>query len=102
MAERELNDLDRAEDWFELLGVPYDRRVLDVYRLRLLKRFGLEKAEIDRAQPNASEVALHGLYAQALSRAHAQFAEWLRAEAPPGPEEAPLGSCATTSGCECG
>jgi nitrogenase-stabilizing/protective protein len=88
--------LDRAEDFFAFLEVPFDPRVVAVYRLRLLRRFGLEKAEIDRAHRNASEPELLRLYAQALRGAHDQFAGWLRTAAPPGDgQRSACSACAT-------
>ncbi len=80
MALADLSDADGAEDFFEALGVPYDRRVLDVYRLHVLRRFGLEREAIDREGGLGDEERL-GRYRDALARAHATYAR------PSAPEE---------------
>ena len=80
MAFPDLTGLDSAEDFFEALGVPYDRRVLDVYRLHVLRRFGLEREAIDQEGALGDEERL-GRYRAALGRAHATFA------LPSAPEE---------------
>jgi nitrogenase-stabilizing/protective protein len=83
-ALEELSRLARAEEFFDFLGVAYDPRVLAVYRLRLLKRFGLEMAAIDAHEPRPSAPERRRLYAEALRRAHEQFAGWLASGAAPG------------------
>lgn len=62
-----------AEELFEFLGVPYEPRVLQVYRLHVLRRFGLEMDLIDRQQPALDEAARLEAYRQALLRAHELF-----------------------------
>jgi nitrogenase-stabilizing/protective protein len=91
-----LAQLARAEEFFEALGVPYDPRVVTVYRLRLLKRFGLEVAAIDAREPRPAAAERLRLCADALRRAHDQFAAWLDAPARPAP-----GSAACASSCAC-
>lgn len=98
MALREaLAGIERAEHCFELLGVEHDPRVLAVYRLRLLKRFGMEIAEIEVRRAPADEADRRRLYAEALRRVHQEFSRRAASEAPPAPPD--LGAC---GGCRCG
>ncbi len=69
----EFRKLMVAEELFEFLGVPCDPRVLRVYRLHVLRRFGLEMELIDREHPALREEARLALYGEALARAHDLF-----------------------------
>jgi nitrogenase-stabilizing/protective protein len=66
----QLETVDCAEDYFELLGVPYDVAVLGASRLHVLRAFGLAIAEIDARRPLPPDAARLRLYRQALRRAH--------------------------------
>ena len=94
-----LAQLARAEEFFEVLGVAYDPRVVAVYRLRLLKRFGLEVAAIDAQEPRPTAPERLRLCAEALRRAHDQFAAWLHA--PAHAARAPA-ACSSSCACEAG
>jgi nitrogenase-stabilizing/protective protein len=60
-----------AEEFFALLGVGYDPKVLNVARLHILKRMGehLSDSELDRLPAQAAQARLH----DALTRAYADF-----------------------------
>lgn len=70
-----------AEEYFRFFGVAYEPRVLAVHRLQLLKRFGLEVAEIEARRPPPVEQERLRLFGEALRRAHDLFA------GPPVPEQ---------------
>jgi len=73
MAFPNLRELEQAEEYFEALEVPYERRVLDVYRLHVLRRFGLEREAIDREGGLGDGERLRR-YREALARAHDAYA----------------------------
>jgi nitrogenase-stabilizing/protective protein len=89
--------IERAEHCFELLGVEHDPRVLAVYRLRLLKRFGMEIAEIEERRAPADETERRHLYAEALRRIHEEFTHRAASDAPP-----PVPGVAVCGTCRCG
>ncbi len=68
-----LRRLARAEEFFQFFGLPFEPRVVDVYRLHILRRFGLEVERIDREAPALDERARLALYREALGRAHDVF-----------------------------
>lgn len=70
----ELRRLDQAEDFFTFFELEFDHRVVQVYRLHVLKRFALEIDLIDREHPRLAEQDLLALYREALRRAHDLFA----------------------------
>ena len=70
----QLAHLSRAEDFFRFFGLEYDPRVLAVHRLHVLKRFGMDVAEIEERRPLPNEQERLRLYGEALRRAHALFA----------------------------
>ena len=76
LAER-IAGAENAEEVFELFEVPYDPAVLRVYRLRLLRTFGLTVAALDRNDPARDEAERRRLYAEALVEAHDIFARRL-------------------------
>jgi len=73
MAFPDLRQVEDAEGLFEALGVAYRRHVLDVYRLHVLRRFGLEREAIDRDGSLGDEARLLR-YREALHRAHDTYA----------------------------
>jgi hypothetical protein len=76
LAER-IAQAEGAEEVFEILGIPYDPAVLRVYRLRLLRTFGLTVATLERNDPSREEADQQRLYAEALAEAHDIFARRL-------------------------
>jgi nitrogenase-stabilizing/protective protein len=70
----QLEAVDRAEDYFGLLGVPYDPAVLRASRIHLLRAFGVAIAEIDAREPLPPEGERLRLYRRALRRAYALVA----------------------------
>jgi len=77
----QLAHLSHAEDFFRFFGLEYDPKVLTVHRLHVLKRFGLDVAEIEERRPLPDEPERLRLYGEALRRAHDLFA------GPPVPEQ---------------
>ena len=71
----ELDGLDEAEEFFEALQVPYDRRVLARHRLHLLRVFGLVLGSWIRSNPEATPRERRDAAVRALREAHASFAE---------------------------
>ncbi len=69
-----LAHLSSVEDFFRFFGLAYDARVLAVHRLHVLKRFGMDVAEIEERRPTPDEQERLRLYGEALQRAHALFA----------------------------
>ncbi len=69
----ELRELRQAEDFFAFFDLPFDPRVVRVYRLHVLKRFALEMDLIDRQHPALAEANRIALYREALSRSHDVF-----------------------------
>lgn len=58
-----LSKLERAEEYLEFFGIEYDPEVLGPRRVRLLKRYGMSVAMIDRITAPLTEeerLALHG------------------------------------------
>ncbi len=70
---RELAALSAAEEFFEYFAVPYDRHVVNVNRLHILKRFRQYLATALDDQPVDRE-GLRALCASLLARSHADFA----------------------------
>lgn len=66
-----LASLETAEDFFEHLGVPYDKRVIDVNRLHILQRMRDRLAQIDLDGLN--EERQRAALAAALAAAHEDF-----------------------------
>lgn len=63
-----------AEDYFTFLDVPYDPRVLNVYRLHILRHFAGQLQELD-ARRDARTSPAHALttYREALLRSYQAF-----------------------------
>ncbi len=69
---RELSRLSAAEEFFEYLAVPYDKHVVNVNRLHILKRFRQYLAgALDDAPAEGEQ--LRALCASLLERAHEDF-----------------------------
>jgi hypothetical protein len=66
--------IENAEELFELLGEPYRADLLKVYRLAILKRFGLALAALEQRQPPVQESERKALYAKALRQVHDGYA----------------------------
>jgi hypothetical protein len=88
----ELERVERAEDYFELLEVPFDGAVLHASRVHLLRVFGFAIAEIDARTPPPDEPERLRLYRDALRRAHALVAH-------DGAHRAGAGSASRCGGC---
>ncbi|MCS7030647.1 MAG: nitrogenase-stabilizing/protective protein NifW [Gloeomargarita sp. SKYG116] len=63
--------LTDAEDYFHFFGLPYDPRVVNVYRLHILRKFGLLKETIDQQMTDLQERLLR--YRTALETAYQTF-----------------------------
>ncbi|MDA8230221.1 MAG: nitrogenase [Magnetospirillum sp.] len=66
---RDLSRATTAEDFFLALEMPFEQRVLDVYRLHILHRFRRYLAESGNARQASEEVMR-----SCLARAYADFA----------------------------
>lgn len=69
-ALEELKALSSAEDFFRVLGVPYDPQVLGVARLHILKRMGQTVASLAPSLPDGEA---RDLCREALTAAYAEF-----------------------------
>lgn len=78
----QLDEVERLEDIFETLGVEFDPRVLDVHRMRLLRRFGQELQKVDELLPRPDETQVRILYATALTNIYEQCRRGMREPAP--------------------
>jgi hypothetical protein len=74
MLAETISTIEVAEDLFALFGETYSPETLRVYRLHILKRFGMEVAMLERRDPPLSEAERTELYAQALRRTHDLYA----------------------------
>jgi hypothetical protein len=77
-----LHEIERLEDIFETLDVDFDSHVLDVHRMRILRRFGQELKKVDELVPRPDEEHVRSLYAAALSRIHDQCRRGMREPEP--------------------
>jgi hypothetical protein len=73
----ELGQVERAEDFFEALGVPYDRRVVTVHRTQILRLVGAAVAALESSRPFLGEEALRATLRGALREAHDHLASGL-------------------------
>ncbi len=80
----ELEAVERAEDFFEQLEVPYDRAVLAVHRTRLLRLFGRAVAALHASVPFLGEAALRATLRGALRDAYESLAEGAAPSLPVG------------------
>jgi phosphoribosylcarboxyaminoimidazole (NCAIR) mutase len=67
----ELAEVERAEDFFEALGVSYDRRIVSVYRTQILRLLGTAMAALEATRPFIGEDGLRAALRAALRDAHA-------------------------------
>ncbi|MEW6123011.1 MAG: nitrogenase stabilizing/protective protein NifW [Pseudomonadota bacterium] len=67
----QLKGLSSAEDFFLRLGVPYDRQVLNVARLHILKRMGQYLSA--ETFPGRSEEEIEAACRETLARAYGDF-----------------------------
>lgn len=67
----QLRSLSSAEDFFDFLAVPYDKKVLNVCRLHILKRMGqyLSREDLDGLADDEIFLACKDI----LSKAYADF-----------------------------
>jgi nitrogenase-stabilizing/protective protein len=70
----ELGQVERAEDFFEALDVPYDREVVTVHRTQILRLFGAAVAALEASMPFLGEAALRATLRGALREAHDHLA----------------------------
>jgi nitrogenase-stabilizing/protective protein len=66
----QLSKLSSAEDFFHFLEVPYERSVLDVARLHILRRMG---DNLRKASPELDEAKARGYFRAHLERAYSDF-----------------------------
>ncbi len=78
----QLDEIERLEDIFETLGIEFDPRVLDVHRMRILRRFGQELQKMDELTSRPNETQVRSLYATALSNIYDQCRRGMREPAP--------------------
>ncbi len=71
----ELDAVEKAEDLFEVLEVPYDRRFVAVHRTRLLRLFGQALAALQDSVPFLSEAAIRATLRAALRDAYERVGE---------------------------
>jgi len=69
---RQLSSLSAAEDFFEMLDVPYERTVIDVNRLHILKRFHQYLHNFP-ALEKLNEFEQRGMCRELLTRAYQDF-----------------------------
>ncbi|OYX12272.1 MAG: nitrogenase stabilizing/protective protein [Rhizobiales bacterium 32-66-8] len=67
----QLKRLSSAEDFFSVLDVPYDKRIVNVARLHILKRMGQSLASTDFA--GMSEAEVRSACAETLEQAYRDF-----------------------------
>jgi nitrogenase-stabilizing/protective protein len=80
----ELGQLERAEEFFEALGVPYDPRVVTIHRMQLLRILGAAFASMEPSLPFLGTEALRAALRGALREAHETLARG-QTVIPPGP-----------------
>lgn len=69
---RQLASLSAAEEFFEMLGVPYERAVINVNRLHILKRFH-QYLRNHAALEKLNEHEQRNVCRELLARAHQDF-----------------------------
>ena len=74
----QIQQLSSAEDFFQFFEVPYDRHVLDVCRLHIMKRMGQYLA--DDALEEADDAAVFATLQGVLARAYDDFTRSTPAE----------------------
>jgi hypothetical protein len=78
----ELGQVERAEDFFEALGVSYDQTVVTVHRTQILRLFGVAVAALEASRPFLGEAALRATLRGALRDAHDHLASGERPALP--------------------
>jgi len=78
----ELGEVERAEDFFEALGVAYDRRVLSAHRTQILRLFGKAVTALEATAPFLGEEGMRATLRGALRDAHDAVAAGARAPSP--------------------
>jgi hypothetical protein len=78
----ELAQAERAEDFFEALEISYDRRIVSVHRLEILRLLGMARASLEASLPSPGEAMRRATLRAALREAHDRLA---RGEAPAPP-----------------
>jgi nitrogenase-stabilizing/protective protein len=86
----ELADVERAEDFFEALGVSYDPRVVEAYRTQILRLVGTALAALEASVPFIGEAGLRAALRAALRDAHQHAADDGGAAAPVQPRSGQL------------
>jgi hypothetical protein len=74
----QLNEIERLEDIFETLCVKFEQHVVDVHRMRILRRFGQELVKIDELRPRRNEDEERALSAAALEKIYDQCRRGMR------------------------
>ena len=68
----QLSKLSSAEEFLDFLGVAFDERVVQVYRLHILKRY-YQYLQRDSGINDLDEVSMRERYRALLQRAHDDF-----------------------------
>jgi hypothetical protein len=76
-----LSEMVTVEDLFAILGVQFNPKVIQVHRMRILKRFGIEKSRID-ADVAVDEESRRAHYVSALTLIHEQCGRGMREPEP--------------------
>ncbi len=74
--DRSLEEFERlvdAEDFLQFFGIPYDRQVVQVNRLHILKKFALMKEAIDQQYSHEDPECRLLLLREAMQRAYETF-----------------------------
>lgn len=75
----ELGAAEQAEDFFEALGVPYDRRIVSAHRTQILRLFGKVVGALEATAPFLGEEGVRAALRGALRDAHDAVASGVRA-----------------------
>lgn len=78
----ELGEVERTEDFFEALGVSYDRRIVSAHRTQILRLFGKVVTALEATAPFLGEEGMRATLRGALRDAHDAVAAGVRAPSP--------------------
>ncbi len=78
----EFGEVEQAEDFFEALGVSYDRRVVAAHRTQILRLFGKALTALEATAPFLGEEGMRATLRGALRDAHDAVAAGARAPSP--------------------